>query len=119
MLTFAELSALDPQLLAAALEAARKREVNERLANLPTCACGARATQVCMTQVSYVLARIHTDEELGSARTGRWEEDWGGGCPGEGAPDDGVVWVCCDADACVERDWRPLRYGELNGLCCF
>ena len=119
-MTLEELSALDPDLLAAALEAARKREVKERLDNLPACACGARATQVCRPQVTYAIAPIYTDEERGSAGVGRWEEeDWGGGCPGEEPLDDGIVWVCCAADACVERDWRPLRYGDLNGLSGF
>jgi len=115
MPTLEELSTLDPDLLAAALDAAKKREVSNRLANLPKCRCGEPATQVVKPVITYTLAEIRVDEETGFARIGRWrEEDWGGGCPAYGdEPDDGVVWVCCDDGACVDADWRSVRYSEL------
>jgi hypothetical protein len=118
MPTIEELSTLDPNLLAAALEAARKREVNERLANLPKCHCGATATQVVKPVIQYKRADIVVSAD-GSARISRWE-DWDASCPSYGEdPDDSTVWVCCEHTGCVDADWRGVNHGDLTRVYGF
>lgn len=114
-MTLEELSALDPNLLAAALHSAQKREREQKLKTLPTCRCGALATQVCTMTIIYRHADLHVDVENATARVGSFD-DFGDVCPGDpnSAPDDGEVWVCCDSDACFQDAWKSMRAYEFS-----
>ena len=111
-ITFDQLKLLDPDLLSAALAAAKVREVTERLAHLPKCGCGKVATQVATTTITYRFARIRVDEETGYVRSSEFE-DFGDVCPGETDNDDGAVWLCCDDEECYQSAWRVARYLDV------
>jgi len=112
-MTLAELSTLDSDLLAAALDAAKRREVEARLAKHPKCRCGKPAVHIAMAKITYEEADLHTDEETGEVRVGRFT-DFGDVCPGETEIDDGDVWVVCDNADCYEAAWKRLRYLDLH-----
>jgi hypothetical protein len=114
-MTLEELSALDPDLLAAALEAAKQREIAKRLDTLPKCRCGSLATQIIMPQVIYRHMTVHHDEVgyVYTAYVGR-SSAYGDLCPGEDPPDDGMVWVCCDDAKCLDSAWKSMRYGAVS-----
>ena len=111
-ITLDQLKLLDPELLSAALAAAKVREVTERLAHLPKCGCGKVAAQVATATTTYRCARIRVDEETGYTRVGEFE-DFGDVCPGETENDDGAVWLCCDDEACYQAPWRAARYHDV------
>jgi hypothetical protein len=112
-MTLAELSTLDSDLLAAALDAAKRREVEERLAKHPKCRCGKPAIHIAMAKITYEEADLHVDEETGDVRVGRFT-DFGDVCPGETEIDDGDVWVCCKNEDCYAVGWTRLRYLDLH-----
>jgi len=113
MPTIEELSALDPSFLAAALEAAKKRESEERSAKLPKCKCGAVATQAAVAVITYKFAPILTGHSYGGPYLGRFEDE-ADYCPGEGGPEDAHAWVCCDSETCSTDVWRAVPYNTVQ-----
>lgn len=107
------LSNLSSEVLAVALAKAQAREADEfqaaRLARRPKCRCGAPATRFCETEVTYMYGTIEDNGYTlrrgylrGDDRTSEYPPN------GESGPMSTSVWVCCDKDECLDRDWAEM-----------